>query len=382
MGVEQRRQRSRAPAIAPDGVQTNSPPPPTTSLRQAFAAAHEAACPRLADSLDAGVRMKDGIFRFSGDFEAWKRNLGHIGWATYSRGYGYDTATEQARFTSLRRRAADGHAVLFAEFQRMRFRIMEVLTLDAELEKWCPDPVSVRLAHDDQKCGYTWSWTCEGKELWAPVDSGCAGGCTGEPLGPPPLPEPPGTNDAARAGPAPDGHHPPAPAPAELRCSTARIQPTDFSPEDAECEEQAGLESVPVGLSVWLVAIHEDSIQAFFRESGISQIVSRGSTAGRFYDTKDGGNALSNRALESQVLDPDGHLRIVVDKRKDEKDGRWKIFIAPFFRYHELRLTMGSEDVKVARRCMFAVKPHEGVKVAEGILRKHCRIDEVFKPAT
>jgi len=120
------------------------------------------------------------------------------------------------------------------------------------------------------------------------------------------------------------------------------------------------------------------SIIEFFRESGLSQALAVGSIAGRFYDTKDGQNALTDPAFAPEMLDEEGNLRICVDKRLDEREGRWKIYIAPYFRYHELKYTLRRDHVHVQRRGMFAVKAREDVAVAERILQKYCRMEELI----
>merc|ERR1740121_708847 len=73
-------------------------------------------------------------------------------------------------------------------------------------------------------------------------------------------------------------------------------------PQVADIPE-ADVVDVPFGLSVWAVVVTRYSVDAFFRESGISQIVTPTSIAGRFFDTKDGTNALADTSYEGQVLD-------------------------------------------------------------------------------
>lgn len=275
-----------------------------------------------------------------GDIDAWKENLHHIGWATYSRAYGYESQPEQERFHDLKRDPVAGHRLLFAEFKQQRFRISEL----QEPSRWCDDPVTVRLAGhpDESKFGYVWSWTVRGLHLWeADVPS-----------------------SSAQAG---------APEPAAGR----RPLPDQPAEDPSQVREVSNTQTVPPGLSLWSVLVLRGSIMEFFRESGLSQTLVAGSVAGRFYDTKDGKNALTDAALSSEMLDEGGNLRICVDKRLDERDGRWKIYVAPYFRYHELKYTLRRDHVHVQRRGMFAMKAREDVAVAERILLKYCRMEEL-----
>lgn len=293
------------------------------------------------------VKAKDGTFRFVGDIDAWKENLYHIGWATYSRAYGYESQSEQQRFHNLKRDPVAGHQLLFSEFKEQRFRISELQ--EGESRKWCGDPVTVRLARhqDDAKFGYVWSWTMRGLHLWEAAL---------------PLSSP-------RAG---------APEPATGR----RCLPDEPAEDPLQVQEMPKTQTVPPGLSLWSVLVLRGSIMDFFRESGLSQSLAAGSIAGRFYDTKNGKNALTDPTFAQEMLDEEGNLRICVDKRLDEREGKWKIFVAPYFRYHELKYTLRRDNVHVQRRGMFAMKPREDVAVAERILLKYCRMEELVATST